>query len=67
MHVKIIPNSQIAPPDEIGSQVEVGSTTAAPTPDLALSVEAVREKLIASGISEKDVADACAWARQPKE
>lgn len=67
MQVNIIPSSQIPPSDEIASQVEVDSTAAALTPDLAQSAEAVREKLIASGISEKDVADACAWARQPKE
>ncbi len=75
MHVKITPNDQIASTDEIPSQVgvaeyldvEVDSTTIVLTPVLAQSVEAVRDKLIASGISEKDVADASAWARRPKE
>lgn len=75
MHVKITPDNQITSPDEIASQVEVAacldvevdSTTIVLTPVLAQSVEAVRDKLIASGISEKDVADASAWARRPKE
>lgn len=75
MHVKIIPNNQIASPGQSTSQVEaagyndveVDSTAIVLTPVLAQSVEAVRDKLIASGISEKDVADACAWARRPKE
>ncbi|CAH1077626.1 AbrB/MazE/SpoVT family DNA-binding domain-containing protein [Candidatus Nitrotoga sp. 1052] len=69
MHVKTTPNNQITSPDEIASQldVEVDSTTIVLTPVLAQSVEAVRDKLIASGISEKDVADASARARRPKE
>lgn len=75
MHVKITPNNQIASPGQSTSQVEaagyndveVDSTAVVLTPVLAQSVEAVRDKLIASGISEKDVADACAWARRPKE
>ena len=75
MHVKITPNNQITSPDQIASQVEaagytnveVDSTAIVLTPVLAQSVEAVRDKLIASGISEKDVTDACAWARRPKE
>lgn len=75
MHVKITPDNQITSPDEIASQVEVAacldvevdSTTIVLTPVLTQSVEAVRDKLIASGISEKDVADASAWARRPKE
>lgn len=75
MHVKITPNNQIASPGQSTSQVEaagyndveVDSTAIVLTPVLAQSVEAVRDKLIASGISEKDVADACAWARRPKE
>lgn len=75
MHVKTTSNDQIAPTDEIPSQVgvaeyldvEVDSTTIVLTPVLAQSVEAVRDKLIASGISEKDVADASAWARRSKE
>lgn len=69
MHVKITPGNQITSPDEIASQldVEVDSTAIVLTPVLAQSVEAVRDKLIASGISEKDVADASAWARRPKE
>jgi hypothetical protein len=75
MHVKIIPINQIMSPDKIVSPVEtsehfdieVGSSTSALTPVLAQSVEAVRDKLIALGISEKDVADACTWARRPKE
>ncbi len=69
MHVKIIPSNQTTSPDKTVSPVEtsehfdieVGSSV------LAQSVEAVRDKLIVSGISEKDVADACAWARRPKE
>ena len=75
MHVKIITSNQTTSPDKIVSSVEtsehsgieVDSPTIALTPVLAQSVEAVRDKLIASGISEKDVADACAWARRPKE
>ena len=75
MHVKIITSNQTTSPDKIVSSVEtsehsdieVDSPTIALTPVLAKSVEAVRDKLIASGISEKDVADACAWARRPKE
>jgi len=75
MHVKITPNNQITSPDEIASQVEaanypdveVDNANIVLTPVLAQSVEAVRDKLIASGISEKDVADASAWARRPKE
>ncbi len=75
MHVKITPNDQITSLVQIASQVEGARYTevevdnAAPvlTPVLPQSVEAVRDKLIASGISEKDVADACAWARRPKE
>ena len=75
MHIKINSNNQIASPGQSTSQVEaagyndveVDSTAIVLTPVLAQSVEAVRDKLIASGISEKDVADACAWARRPKE
>lgn len=75
MQVKIIPSNQTTSPDRIVSPVEtsehfdieVDSSTNALTPVLVQSVEAVRDKLIASGISEKDVADACAWARRPKE
>ncbi|CAG9931354.1 conserved protein of unknown function [Candidatus Nitrotoga arctica] len=74
MHVKITPNDQITSPDQSAAQVEaagyvdeVDSSAIVVTPVLAQSVEAVRDKLIASGISEKDVADACAWARRPKE
>jgi hypothetical protein len=72
MHVKITPNNQVTPPDEIASQVEVAKcpdaeVNNAVTPALVQSAEAVRDKLIASGISEKDVADASAWARRPKE
>lgn len=72
MYVKQTPNST---PDELASQgkiskhldSEIDSSTAAVTPVLAQSVEAVRDKLLTSGISEKDVADATAWARRPKE
>ena len=75
MHVKITPNNQITSPDQIVPQVEaaeytdveVDTTAIVLTPVLAQSVEAVRDKLIASGISEKDVAGACAWARRSKE
>ena len=75
MHVKITPNNQITSPDGITSQVEVAkcpdvevdNANIVLTPVLTQSVEAVRDKLIASGISEKDVADASAWARRPKE
>jgi hypothetical protein len=75
MHVKITPINQISSPDEIASQVEVAknpdveldSAAIVLTPVLAQSAEDVRDKLIASGISEKDVADASAWARRPKE
>lgn len=75
MHVKITSNNQIASTDEIPAQVgvaeyldvEVDSANIVLTPVLAQSVEAVRDKLIASGISEKDVADASAWARRSKE
>ena len=75
MHVKITPVNQITSPNEIASQVEVAkypdvevdNADIVLTPVLAQSVEAVRDKLIASGISEKDVVDACAWARRPKE
>ena len=74
MHVKITPNNQITSPDQIASQVEaagyadeVDNSSIVVTPVLAQSVEAVRDKLIALGISEKDVADACTWARRPKE
>ena len=75
MHVKITPINQISSPDEIASQVEVAknpdvevdSAAIVLTPVLAQSAEDVRVKLIASGISEKDVADASAWARRPKE
>jgi len=75
MHVKTTPNNQITLPDEIISQlevaeylgVEVDNNTIVLTPAVAQSVEAVRDKLITSGISEKDVADATAWARSPKE
>ena len=75
MHVKITPSNQVTPPDEIAPQVrvakypdvEVDNAAIALTPALAQSAEAVRDKLIASGISEKDVADASAWARRSKE
>ena len=75
MHVKITPINQITSPDEIASQVEVAkypdveadNPAIVLSPVLTQSVEDVREKLIASGISEKDVADASAWARRPKE
>jgi len=75
MHVKITPNNQVTSPDEIAPQVEVAkypdvevdSAAIVLAPVLAQSVEAVRDKLIASGISEKDVADASAWARRSKE
>ncbi|CAH1903919.1 conserved hypothetical protein [Candidatus Nitrotoga sp. HW29] len=75
MQVKITPSNQIMSPDKIVSPVETAehfdieadSPTTVLAPALAQSVEAVRDKLIASGISEKDVADACAWARRPKE
>lgn len=75
MHIKIIPSNQTTSPDTIVStmetsehfDIEADSPIIASTPVLAQSVEAVRDKLIASGISEKDVADACAWARRPKE
>jgi bifunctional DNA-binding transcriptional regulator/antitoxin component of YhaV-PrlF toxin-antitoxin module len=75
MHVKITPNNQITLPDEIVSQledaeyldVEVDKSTIVLTPVVAQSAEAVRDKLLASGISEKDVADASAWARSSKE
>ncbi|MEQ1743310.1 MAG: AbrB/MazE/SpoVT family DNA-binding domain-containing protein [Candidatus Nitrotoga sp.] len=75
MHVKITPGNQVTPPDEIAPQVgvakypdvEVDNAAIALTPTLAQSAEAVRDKLIASGISEKDVADASAWARRFKE
>jgi hypothetical protein len=75
MHVKITPINHISSPDEITSQVEVAknpdvevdSAAIVLTPVLAQSAEDVRDKLIASGISEKDVADASAWARRPKE
>jgi len=75
MHVKIIPADQIASTDEIATQVEVAkyldveidNPAIVLTPVLAQSVEAVHDKLIAAGISEKDVADASAWARRPKE
>lgn len=69
MHVKPTPNST---PDELASQAEVAhsevnSATDTLTPVLAQSIEAVRDKLLTSGISEKDVADASAWARRLKE
>lgn len=71
MPVKTIPSSQIAPPDENASEVEVPESfdveincSSAISPQCA---EAVRSKLVASGISEKDVAGASAWARRPKE
>lgn len=75
MQVKIIPSNQTTSPDKIVSPVETAeqfdieadSSTTVLAGVLAQSVEAVRDKLIASGISEKDVADACAWARRPKE
>jgi bifunctional DNA-binding transcriptional regulator/antitoxin component of YhaV-PrlF toxin-antitoxin module len=75
MHVKITPNNQITLPDEIVSQLEVGeyfdvevdNNTIVLTPVVVQSAEAVRDKLLASGISEKDVADASAWARSSKE
>jgi len=75
MHVKITPADLIASTDEIATQVEVAkyldveidNPAIVLTPVLAQSVEAVRDKLIAAGISEKDVADASAWARRPKE
>jgi hypothetical protein len=75
MHVKITPVNQITSPNEIASQmdvakypdVEVDNADIVLTPVLAHSVEAVRDKLIASGVSEKDVADAIAWARRLKE
>jgi hypothetical protein len=75
MHVKITPTDQIASTDEIATQVEVAkyldveidNPAIVLTPVLAQSVEAVHDKLIAAGISEKDVADASAWARRPKE
>ncbi|RFC32866.1 MAG: hypothetical protein DID92_2727745098 [Candidatus Nitrotoga sp. SPKER] len=75
MYVKIIPSNQIMSSDKIVSpaetpehfNIEAGNPAIALTPVLAQRVEAVRAKLIASGISEKDVADACAWARRPKE
>ena len=74
MHVKITPNNQITSPNQSASQVEaagytdeVDNSAIVVTPVLAQSVETVRDNLIASGISEKDVADACAWARRPKE
>lgn len=75
MLVKITPINQITSPDEIVSQVEVAkypdvevdNPAIVLTPVLTQSVEDVRDKLIASGISEKDVADASAWARRPKE
>ncbi len=75
MLVKITPINQVTSPDEIVSQVEVAkypdvevdNPAIVLSPVLTQSVEDVREKLIASGISEKDVADASAWARRPKE
>ena len=75
MLVKITPINQVTSPDEIVSQVEVAkypdvevdNPAIVLTPVLTQSVEDVRDKLIASGISEKDVADASAWARRPKE
>lgn len=75
MLVKITPINQITLPDEVVSQVEVAkypdvevdNTAIVLTPVLTQSVKDVRDKLIASGISEKDVADASAWARRPKE
>lgn len=75
MQVKITLGNQTTLPDKIVSlvetsehiDIEVDSSIIVLTPALAQSVEAVRDKLIASGISEKDVADACAWARRSKE
>ncbi|MDQ3267972.1 MAG: AbrB/MazE/SpoVT family DNA-binding domain-containing protein [Pseudomonadota bacterium] len=67
MHVKITPNNQITSPDHAGYADEVDNSAIVVTPVLPQSVEAVRDKLIASGISEKDIADACTWARRPKE
>ncbi|MEO6422076.1 MAG: AbrB/MazE/SpoVT family DNA-binding domain-containing protein [Candidatus Nitrotoga sp.] len=74
MLIKTTPNSQIASP-EIDSQVEVAecfdveinSPSAVLPPVLPQCAEDVRRKLVASGISEKDVAGASAWARRPKE
>ncbi len=75
MLVKITPINQVTSPDEIVSKVEVAkypdvvvdNPAIVLSPVLTQSVEDVRDKLIASGISEKDVADASAWARRPKE
>lgn len=76
MHVKITSTSQVAPPpDEVVAHMEAaaspdaeaGGASIVLTPASAHNVEAIRDKLIALGISEKDVADASAWARRPKE
>ncbi|RFC38731.1 MAG: hypothetical protein DID89_2727548229 [Candidatus Nitrotoga sp. CP45] len=75
MHVKITPNDQITLPDETASQmevagysdVEVDRAATVLTSDLVQTADVVRDKLIVLGLLEKDVADACVWARRPKE
>ncbi|MBL0039184.1 MAG: AbrB/MazE/SpoVT family DNA-binding domain-containing protein [Candidatus Nitrotoga sp.] len=75
MCLKTTPNKQITLPDETASQMEVAGCSDVEidraaiilTPDLVRTADAVRDKLIALGIFEKDIADACAWARRPKE
>lgn len=68
MDVKTAPNKQVVLPDEIvpkDAVVPGGDTDNAD--DLAQNAGAVRAKLLASGISEKDVAGVIAWARTPRE
>lgn len=75
MHVKITPNDQITLLDQTVSQmevagysdVEVDRATIALVSDLVQTADVVRDKLIVLGISEKDIADACVWARRSKE
>lgn len=75
MRLKTTPNKQVTLPDETASQmevvgysdVEIDRATIILTPDLVQTVDTVRDKLIALGIVEKDIADACVWARRPEE
>lgn len=75
MHVKITPNDQITLPDQTVPQmevagysdVEVDRAAIVLASDLVQTADVVRDKLIVLGISEKDVADACVWARRSKE
>ncbi|RFC35425.1 MAG: hypothetical protein DID90_2727554477 [Candidatus Nitrotoga sp. LAW] len=76
MCLKTTPSKQITLSDETASQmgvavgysdVEIDRAAIILTPDLIQTADAVRDKLIALGIVEKDIVDACAWARRPKE